>query len=108
MFLEATFFRDSENARVKLVYNIILCLTYCTTRINFKSPRDVGWSLGGAVVIKLPVKTKVQFCQVPRTVGFKSQPFCDVRIKLAIGSLPYSRKSGAPTLWYKGVQPLLG
>ena len=40
--------------------------------------------------------------------GIKLQFLCDVRIESTVGSLPYPRQSGAPTAWYKGIQPHLG
>ena len=40
--------------------------------------------------------------------GVELQLLCGVSRELAIGSLPYPRQSGAPTAWYKGIQPHLG
>ena len=53
-------------------------------------------------------QTKFQICWVPHIGGVKSHLLCGVRIELAIGSLPYLRQAGAPTVWLKGVQPPLG
>ena len=43
-----------------------------------------------------------------RIGGVKLQLLCGVRIELAVGSLPYPRQAGTPTVWLKGVQPPLG
>ena len=53
----------------------------------------------GVVVIRTPFQTKFQFCQVQRMGGIKLQLLCGVRIELAVGSLPYPRQSGTPTVW---------
>ena len=57
-----------------------------------QSQTHLGMQVGpglGVVVIRSPFQTKFQFCQVPRMGGIKLQLLCGVRIKLAIGSLPY-------------------
>ena len=65
-------------------------LTY--PRINLKPPLGVraGPRLG-VVVIKSPFQTEFKFCRVPRMGGIKLRPLCGVRIKLAVGYLPYPK-----------------
>ena len=46
---------------------------------------------GGVVVKKDPCQTGFQFREVPCMVGIKLQFLCDIRIGLAVGSLPYPR-----------------
>ena len=52
-------------------------------------PGGASWSFGRCGCHKDPCQTELQFCRVLRMGGIKLQLLCGVRIKLAVGSLPY-------------------
>ena len=77
-------------------------------RIKSKPPWGCGLVLGAVWLSKRsPVRPNSNSAEFRASVVL-NYSCCGVRIELAVGSLPYPRQSGTPTVWQKGVQPPLG
>ena len=77
-------------------------------RIKSNPPWGCGLILGAVWLSKRsPVRPNSNSAEFRASVAL-NYSCCGVRIELAVGSIPYPRQSGTPTVWQKGVQPPLG